>query len=110
MTVGQRRRLTIDSIRSNFIAFSSSEPGGPRSPIGDHAPITNSEIGAHNRQRPVIVFADTAVEISACSAASQAGLRPWRVQPWHFLRSTRYEPSFIQILKAPLMFIFTASA
>src|SRR5688572_8810802 len=51
------------------------------------------------------------VEMSACSAAkSGQRLQPSRVQAWHSLRSISwYEPSFIQIWKTPLMFIFTMS-
>src|SRR3954452_5142405 len=49
--------------------------------------------------------------MSACSAAkSGQGLHPSRVHAWHSLRLTSwYEPSFIQIWKTPLMFIFFMS-
>ena len=52
------------------------------------------------------------VEMSACSAAKSGHiLQPSRVQAWHSLRSISwYAPSFIQIWKTPLMFIFTISS
>src|SRR4051812_7028228 len=50
--------------------------------------------------------------MSACSAEKSGHvLQPSRVHWWHSLRSISwYEPSFIQIWKTPLMFIFSMSA
>ena len=59
---GQRRRLTIDSRRSSFIAFSSSWAGRAMiDAVGDH-PVDDllAELGAHDRERPVVVLADAA--------------------------------------------------
>ena len=52
------------------------------------------------------------VAMSECSAAKSGQfLQPVRVQPWHSFKSISWnEPSFIQIWKAPLMFIFTMSS
>ena len=52
------------------------------------------------------------VDMSACSAAKSGHiLQPSRVHWWHSFRSISwYEPSFIQIWKTPLMFIFTISS
>ena len=59
---GQRRRDTIDSVRSSFIATSSSWAGRAIDrAVGDH-PVDDllTELGAHDRERPVVVLADAA--------------------------------------------------
>ena len=110
---GQRRRETIDNVRSSFIATSSSCAG--RASIVPSSIIRLMTSSPSSVRTIVSVQALSLpmppVEMSACSAAKSGQcLQPSRVQAWHSLRSTSwYEPSFIQIWKTPLMFILTIS-
>ena len=111
---GQRRRLTIDRVRSSFIATSSSSAGlASMTPALISRTITSrprSVRTTHNVQSLSLPMPP--VEMSACSAEKSGhSLQPSRVHAWHSLRSTSwYEPSRIQIWKTPLMFIFTMSS
>ena len=110
---GHRRRDTIDRVRSSFIATSSSWAG--RASIVPSLIIRLMTSSPSSVRTIVSVQALSLpmppVEMSACSAAkSGQRLHPSRVHAWHSLRSISwYEPSFIQIWKTPLMFIFTMS-
>ena len=108
-----RLRLTIDSVRNSFIATSSSWAGRAMIvPSSIIRVMTSSPSSVRTMVRvQSLSLPIPPVEMSACSAAKSGQcLQPSRVQPWHSLRSISwYEPSFIQIWKTPLMFIFTIS-
>ncbi|NCV96604.1 MAG: 4Fe-4S dicluster domain-containing protein [Acidimicrobiia bacterium] len=111
---GQRRRLTMLSVRSSFIAVASVSAGRAMTvPSAIMRFITSSPSSVRTTQSVQALSSPMPpVEMSACSAEKSGHiLQPSRVHLWHSFRSISwYEPSFIQIWKTPLMFIFTMSS